>query len=756
MKTKPAAFFREISPAWRTRLGLTVLLALVLGSAVNWGPLKSLEWGAEKLRLVLRAHVHQPDPTGQVVLLAVDVKSINALGQWPFPREQHGELMRGMGEFPETIPAVLAWDIMFTEEAHEPWRDQALAAPLAKKVFPVIMGAQSDKLASDLKVSVHGLAKVVPEFLAPPLAKATGALANLNDQRGGVLPLQRMLELSTFAFLDADPDEDGVVRRLPLVVRIKDNVYPSLVLKTLMVYLKLKPSQVEIIPGEAIVLRPLNAPARRIPIDDQGNYTLNYFYELKASDFKKFIPEVSYSDLNEALARRSVGDTAAELPDISGKIVILGQSALGLSDIGPSPIEGQSPKVMVHINALENILRGQYLRHTSVWPGLILLLALGVGAAWVLEKNRGLYVVLVPVLMVFSAGVTWGFLMFGNVMVPLAVPLLAFVAQQAFVTTLKIREEQAHRDRIRKMFGSYAPPEVVKRLVELKSDLQLGGHESDITPLFSDIQGFSQFSEVLSPSDLGLLLNEYLGAMTDVIYRNNGLLDKYIGDAVVAMFGGLLPLPDHARRACESAALMQQQQAKLRAKWQSEGTRWPKLVHDMRTRIGLNSGLAVVGDMGSRHRLAYTMMGDNVNLAARCESGAKTFGVYTLVTGATVASAKAHGCTCVFRALDKIVVKGRSKPVEIFELVALTEADLPAGARECLEQFETGRQHYVKQEWELAIACFTEAAKNEPLQPERDAGVEANPSRLMIERCHALQAKPPGENWDGVYKMTTK
>jgi len=280
---------------------------------------------------------------------------------------------------------------------------------------------------------------------------------------------------------------------------------------------------------------------------------------------------------------------------------------------------------------------------------------------------------------------------------------------------LKVREEQAQRDRIRRMFGSYVSPELVRRMVDARAEPQLGGHESEITAFFSDIQGFSAFSEVLSPADLVVLLNEYLGAMTDILQEEGGALDKYIGDAIVAMFGGLVPLPNHAARACEAVAKMQRRQAELRAAWQAQGDRWPPLVKAMRTRIGLNSGQVVVGNMGSHHRFNYTMMGDVVNLAARCESGAKAFGVYSLATENTVREAQAAGCACVFRSLDRIVVKGRSVPVEIFEVVGLT-GEVTAETHACLAKFAEGRAHYLKQAWGEAAAAFAEAAKLEPLQ----------------------------------------
>jgi adenylate cyclase len=739
------------------RLGVTLVAGVVLGMAAELLPLKRLEWLTEDLRLQLRAQVGTSGKslTGEVVLVGVDEQSLHELGRWPFERSYHGQLMDWLGQTSEK-PTVLAWDILFTEESYDPGMDRLMVEPLARGDFPVIMGAQFDRAASDLMVVIKGRPAAVPASLVRPLALAEGALATLPDQGGGQLPVPLLLETSSFGFLNAEADADGVVRRFPLVVRVQDRIYPSLSLATLMAHWGLGSEHVEIIPGDAVVLRPEHGPERRIPIDEKGDYTLNYRHELRSERFAAGIEKLSYWKVYDALLKRVGMSMDDPLPPLRGKIVLVGQTAEGLSDIGPSPLVSQSPKVLVHFNALENMLRGDYLRHAPLWPGLMALLFVGLGVAWVLDKRRSVYVAMVPLVLVVSAGTAWGLLVAGNLMVPLAVPLLAFVVQQSVVISSKLREEQAQRDRIRRMFGSYVSPELVRRMVEARSEPQLGGHEDEITAFFSDIQGFSDFSEVLPPADLVLLLNEYLGSMTDILQASGGALDKYIGDAVVAMFGGLVPLTDHARRACEAAAKMQLRQAELRAKWSVQGDRWPPLVHAMRTRIGLNSGVVVVGNMGSHHRFNYTMMGDAVNLAARCESGAKTFGAYTVATWTTVSAAKAKGCECVFRPLDRIVVKGRREPVEIFEIVALSPAHLPEGAVRCLELFAEGRSHYLRQDWDTALKCFEDAASLEPLQPGRDVGVEANPSLLMQARCRALKSNPPGVNWDGIYRMTTK
>jgi adenylate cyclase len=743
---------RKPSATWRARLIVTLVVGGCLYLAATWSPLRRLEWLTENFRLKLREDWAMVPPTGNVVLLAIDEESLVSQGQWPFQRSVHGQLMEWLGRDRAVSPVVMSWDFVFTEETYDPALDQMFAAPLSTAGYPILMGAFSDPAAT----GIFSQGRAAPRLgLTRPLALPPEVVNALPDRHGMQIPILPLLDTTRFVMLDAEPDDDGIIRKIPMIIRVGDRVFPGLVLGTLLVHWQVEPDQIEVTLGDTIVLHTASGD-KRIPIDGEGYYSINYRYEMREKGSAEGIPVASYQGVLDTLAPwAAFGDAIPQL-DIAGKIVVVGQTATGLTDIGPSPLRKQSGRVLVQLNALENILRGDYLRRVPVGPGLALVLMLGLGVAWVLDRWRTGYAFALAVILVLAFGVTLALMIFGNYTVPLAVPLVGFVLQQTGVTILKIREEQAQRDRIRRMFGSYVSPELVRRMVEARAEPQLGGHEDEITAFFSDIQGFSAFSEVLSPVDLVQLLNEYLGGMTDILQANGGALDKYIGDAIVAMFGGLVPVKDHARCACEAAAQMQVKQARLREHWKAQGDRWPALVHTMRTRIGLNSGQVVVGNMGSQHRFNYTMMGDTVNLAARCESGAKTFGVYTVATGATVLAAKASGCACVFRELDRIVVKGRKEPVVIFEIVAPSVDELPDAAQRCLELFDKGRGHYLKQEWDEAMTCFAESAPGEPLRPARDGGVDSNPSLIMLARCEALKRQPPGEDWDGVYRMTTK
>ncbi|MSU47452.1 MAG: hypothetical protein EXS39_07905 [Opitutaceae bacterium] len=306
------------------------------------------------------------------------------------------------------------------------------------------------------------------------------------------------------------------------------------------------------------------------------------------------------------------------------------------------------------------------------------------------------------------------------------------------------------------MFGAYLAPELVNRMVESETDPQLGGHEETITAYFSDIQSFSTFSELMPASQLVELMNEYLTVCTDLVQEERGTLDKYIGDAVVAIFGAPLPVADHAYRACVATQRVQLGIEGLRQKWKSEAGKWPVIVHVLRARLGLNTGTAIIGNMGSRTRFSYTMMGDNVNLAARMESGAKSLGVYTMVTEATKLECEKHGKDhVVFRYLDRIVVKGRSQPVPVYEIVGLRENVSPQ-TFDCLGVYASGVERYLAQDWDGALQLFTKSAALEPNQPSKAMAIDSNPSLILTQRCLYMKEHPPGAKWDGVYVMKEK
>ena len=289
------------------------------------------------------------------------------------------------------------------------------------------------------------------------------------------------------------------------------------------------------------------------------------------------------------------------------------------------------------------------------------------------------------------------------------------------------------------------------------------GEESKITAYFTDIQGFSTFSEKIgSANKLVELLNDYLTAMTDVlIVKNKGTLDKYEGDAIIAFFGAPVKYDDHARRGCNTALDMQSELLRLRKKWVGEGQKWPEVVHNMHMRIGINTGNIVTGNMGSTMRKNYTMMGDEVNLAARLESAAKQYGAYIHVCKNTIDQLVEQKIDSqyIYRSLDIIRVVGKDEPVETFELLAYANDQKADSLHKLCELWAQARSAYLNMQWDKAIELFTKCLEFEPHLPERDPGSKTCPSQVYIKRCKAYKQNPPahaGEKWDGIFTATEK
>ncbi|MBI2517706.1 MAG: CHASE2 domain-containing protein [Opitutae bacterium] len=440
--------------------------------------------------------------------------------------------------------------------------------------------------------------------------------------------------------------------------------------------------------------------------------------------------------------------------------MLIGPTDPLLQDVANTPFDDVPvPKVGAHGNMLKTIIAEQYLRRPPSWVlwFATFTLTITVTALTITGGARSLFFKIIAVLVLVGFGIV-GFYIFriSHLLLPLSAPMSSAFMTGFIATIIQLVDEEKQKGRIKGMFSAYLAPTVVNSLIDSGKEPELGGHEEIITAYFSDIQSFSTFSEKMTPARLVELMNEYLTSCTDIVQEEGGTLDKYIGDAVVAIFGAPIALPDHAYRACVASIRVQKEIQKLRDKWKSEGEKWPPVVHNLRARLGLNSGAAIIGNMGSRTRFSYTMMGDNVNLAARMESGAKLLGVYTMVTDTTRADCEKHGGDrIVFRFLDKIVVKGRSLPVPVHEVLGFRD-EISAQTLECLALHAKAVERYLAQDWDGAIKAFEESAKLEPNQPSKKLAIESNPSLIMVERCHYMKEHPPGANWDGVFVMKEK
>ena len=332
-------------------------------------------------------------------------------------------------------------------------------------------------------------------------------------------------------------------------------------------------------------------------------------------------------------------------------------------------------------------------------------------------------------------------------MMPIVAPLIGLVLTYASNIIFQFLHEQQDKKFLRETFGTYIAPKVLDKMYEEKQAPKLGGVEGHHTAFFSDIQNFSTFSEALEPTRMVALMNEYLTVMSQVILDNEGTLDKYIGDAIVAFYGAPAPVENHEKKSCTTALLMQDALEDLRLKWRGEND-WPNIVYSMQHRIGLNCGKMVTGNMGSEMRMNYTMMGDTVNLAARLESSAKQYGVYNFVGENIYEETKDE---FIFRFLDFVQVKGKNIPVKVYELVSAKD-NADNHTVNLIKVFEEGLDHYYQQQWDKALAHFKKAEGMEDHFTSRNT----TPSAVFIERCTMFKDNPPGKDWDGVWTMTSK
>jgi adenylate cyclase len=422
---------------------------------------------------------------------------------------------------------------------------------------------------------------------------------------------------------------------------------------------------------------------------------------------------------------------------LADKIVLLGYTHLGNDNVR-SPF-GRGAGVEIHATAIDNLLRGDPLRRADAWADalLVFLLAGLVGLLYWPRLGLRLGWQLGLSLLLLLGALGGGQLLFARARLWLAAagPLLAFALASASGLALAYLGEGLKRRQVRRTFAHYLSDQVIERLLAHPENLRPGGERRVLSVLFSDIRGFTTLAEGLEPEVLTELLNGYLTPMTDLVLRNEGLLDKYIGDALMAVFGAPVPLPEHAAAACTTALEMGAALEVLRPTWRALGLDGPEIG------VGINTGPMSVGNMGSARRFDYTVVGDHVNLASRLEGLNKVFGTRILVSEST---RQAAGEGFTFREVARVAVKGRREAVRVFELVKPGAPDPAVDA--WLAEFERGLAAFHARRWDEALSTF------EGLQRARGD----RPSGVLAERCRALRAAPPPPDWDGVWHMQDK
>jgi adenylate cyclase len=428
------------------------------------------------------------------------------------------------------------------------------------------------------------------------------------------------------------------------------------------------------------------------------------------------------------------------------KIVIVGATAVGIGDMRITPFQSLDYMgVELHANVIDNLLnndvRGRgFLKRgfTQEMIDIAFIVLFGLGMGVVFARFKPLYSTfsLIAVLALFVVLVYAAFAQFG-MWLYLVIPVGTMVVNYGAITSFRMATEEREKRRVRKTFERYVSPGVI-RLIEKnpKQYFKTGGESKQLTILFSDIRDFTHMSEGMTPDELVAFLNEYLGAMTDIVFQRWGTLDKYIGDALMAFWGSPFPQEDHAVRACSAALEMMARLQELNLKWEMEGKR------NFQIGIGINTDTVSVGNMGSSRRFAWTVMGDGVNLASRLEGQSKVYHSGIIIGENTYRQVKEH---FVCRDLDLIQVKGKLKPVKIYELMAWAKDS--SHYTDLLSRWDRAHQAYSLQQWDSAVTLLEELLGRYP---------EDGPAHTLLKRSYQKRGMKPDPEWNGVFVATEK
>jgi adenylate cyclase len=646
----------------RVTAGVGLVVAAV--RLLTPGSLNLFDLKVVDVRHVVRGAL-RPGP--EVVIVGLDERSLAALGRWPWPRTRVAELIRAVDR---SEPAVIGLDVVFDH------RDEALDMAMVEEavaraperpaaaLLEQVRGIGDQRLAAALGDSKRSALAYFFEFEgepSPTVARDTEGLPELSVRTtgGAEIGAAGMLlagirvhrPLPEFAraagnggHINFLPDADGMYRRIPLAVRVGDRLFPALSLQLVRRFLGDVSATAVVSPYE---MTSLTLGGRPLPINGLGQIWLNYLGPPET------VPHVSAVDVLE-------GRVSPEA--LAGKIVLIGFTASGFDDV-TTPFAPVAPGVELQATVIDNLLHDRALWRPwwSVPAEALVLVVAGVLTGVAVRRLRGVGAGLaaVGIGICYLAGSQWLFARHGLVLgavYPVTGTFLCALAGVGFQAT---REEREKR-RIRDAFSHYLNPEVTELVADDPSRLRLGGDRCEITVLFSDIRGFTTLSEQLAPEVLGEFLNEYLTAMTDIVFRHDGLLDKYVGDAVMAFWGAPVAVPDHATRCCAAALEMHEAVERLNEGWRARGL--PAIAIG----VGINTGSAIVGNFGSERRFSYTAVGDTVNLASRLEGLNKTYHTHLLVSDAT---RRAAGEAFTHRLVGDVTVRGRTESTGVYELL---------------------------------------------------------------------------------------
>ena len=662
---------------------LGVVLFTLLLYFFHAGFLDSIEARSYDFRYKVARGALEPDP--RIGIIAIDDKSIEELGRFPWSREVYAPMLDAL-------------------------KSAGTKAVLFDAFYPEVQNKKADRSFADA-IKRSGIVTLATAFnLAPDW--------NITKQTISI-PLFTEAAKNT-AHINFLPDEDGVNRWNLLVIPHNDYPYLSLGVVGAMEAMDLT---LEDLGGDATGT---TLGERTIPMDWLGRMLINYtgppgIYET-----------FSFADV-----------AAGRIPDekLEGRILFLGATALGVYDMRESPFHPNTPGVEVHAAVADNILKGNFMhkgdRESLIDSLLIILPAFLVYFVSLRYKP----IVALPT----AIGTLFGVFIFANVMftrgswISMVYPMLAIGTSYALTAYLRFYLSDKKAQEMKSIFSSYVSHKVVDQLVKHPEAAKIGGDKKDVTLVFSDVKGYTSYSEKREPEEVVKTLNEYLGAMSSVIIDSDGTLDKFLGDGIMAYWGAPLSQKNHHELAVHCAIDMIKRLDELHVKWLSEGT------EPFSIRVGLNSGNVIAGNIGAAgKKMEYTVIGDNVNLAARLESTAKVYGVTILISEYTYEPVKDK---FLFRELDCIRVVGKTQPIRIYEVIQALNEPVDKALLGRTRRFEEGLVLYRSRNFKDAKIIFKELLA---------LNVEDLACQVYIDRCKNFIETPPPEDWDGVYTRITK
>jgi adenylate cyclase len=722
----------------------------VVGMLARFTPLVDLlEYMTVNLRFQARAPF-DPPADSRIIFVQIDEFSLTALGKWVWPRSVEADFLNSIvnaGVNPHTV----AFDIMFTEDSNKgaapgsAVNDDAALGEAAGLLPSVITGALSIPKPADPALARYYAGRTDEALADPgptqPLANIRGDYRQITGSDSADFPVKAIRAQSLFGFVNDNPSPvDDIRHTLPLVVRARDKVYPSLALQTLCQMLNVDADNVEVdLPARVVRLKNSSGENWTIPTNDHAEVFINYRNQER-------FQRVSFASLTQNLIDHAKkGEPLAPECDIANKTLLIGESATALGDMGPSPLASRSPLPFAHLNVINNVLKHDYLSFVP-WYWVVAGWLVATWAMLLRLKEAPLVeAVAMPIVVVILYTVTaFGIFWLWSWQIALAWPVLGYGGVIFWGVVLRWREEQKGRQQLKQLFSSMLSPEVLNHLLDHPENVKLGGSERAVTILFSDIRDYTKFSEGLSAGEVVRQLNVYFERMVASVKECRGTFHKYIGDAIMAAWGdievtSLGPQKD-AQNAVRSALIMRRGLRELNDERQAEN------LTPLRIGMGLNHGVGVlVGLIGASSQMEFTVMGDAVNTASRLEGMTKEFKTDLAISDSV---RLLIGDDFLVRRLGLIVLKGKSTPTVVYEVLAeKSDLDHAKMTPETVARYEEAFDHFLARRFDQAEAGFLACEKEDP---------DDHCVKTYLAASREFSITPPPADWDGRIVMTTK